>query len=299
MCTQKTCISSVKHCLANLTRLVSILRTTEDSSAKKLFLIMNQNVWKWKPSRVPKTQFELGSASHFRYRYRSTWYKNQISSVTSILRTGSCLSLMLWIIWLRKLKLKRKQTSFKLNKQGTLTCTYLKKTLKQRDSHCVGIEAEGGTSKSSSTQFLQTEKNQLLTSGNLFGDFAIPYQSLGSSFNSARYVIKLIKSYSLPILLKEWTTTIFERNKLFGSFHKNRFKVSFLEILKYLGAATSLDSIRRAHKTSETKGFFPFDWFIHPDKLNNKVLPLYEAFNNKLQYCNLHEEPYWLREAAL
>ena len=43
--------------------------------------------------------------------------------------------------------------------------------------------------------------------------------------------------------------------------------------MNFLGGATSLDSFLKAHQTSETKGFFHYEWFDHPDKMKNAELP--------------------------
>ena len=66
--------------------------------------------------------------------------------------------------------------------------------------------------------------------------------------------------------------------------------VQTLDILNFNGGDTSLDKLLKAYKTSETKIFFPFEWFNHPDKLNNKELLPYEAFHNKLRKCNPFEK---------
>ena len=57
-------------------------------------------------------------------------------------------------------------------------------------------------------------------------------------------------------------------------------------LTNFLGCATNLDSFLKPYMTSETKGFFPYEWFNHPDKLNEKELPPYEAFHNKLRNSN-------------
>ena len=54
--------------------------------------------------------------------------------------------------------------------------------------------------------------------------------------------------------------------------------VQLLDILNFLGGATSLDSFLKAYKTSETKSYFPYEWFDDPEKLNNTQLPPYETF---------------------
>ena len=41
----------------------------------------------------------------------------------------------------------------------------------------------------------------------------------------------------------------------------------------FLGGAASLDSFLKAYKTSETKRFFPYEWFDHPDKMQIPEIP--------------------------
>ena len=58
--------------------------------------------------------------------------------------------------------------------------------------------------------------------------------------------------------------------------------VQLLDIMNFLEGATSLDSFLKAYKTSETKSFFPYEWFDCPQKMNNSELPPYDAFFSKL-----------------
>ena len=69
-------------------------------------------------------------------------------------------------------------------------------------------------------------------------------------------------------------------------------EIQLLDRTNFLGGATSLDSFLRAYKTSETKGFFPSDWFDHPDKMQNEELPPYDAIYSKLRSCNPTEAEY-------
>ena len=62
--------------------------------------------------------------------------------------------------------------------------------------------------------------------------------------------------------------------------------VQLLDIMKFLGGATSLDSFFKAYKTSETKGFFAYKWFDCPQKMNNSELHNYEAFFSKRRNVN-------------
>ena len=62
--------------------------------------------------------------------------------------------------------------------------------------------------------------------------------------------------------------------------------------MNYLGGATSVDSFLKAYKTKQTKGFFPYEWFDCPDKMNNKELPPYASFFSTLRNTDLHEKDY-------
>ena len=62
--------------------------------------------------------------------------------------------------------------------------------------------------------------------------------------------------------------------------------------MNFLGGATNLDSFLKAYKTAETKGFFPYEWFDCPQKVNNSGLPPYDAFFSKLRNVNPLEKDY-------
>ena len=62
--------------------------------------------------------------------------------------------------------------------------------------------------------------------------------------------------------------------------------------MNLLGGATSLESFLKAYKTSETKGFFAYEKFDHPDTNQNAELPPYESFFCKFRGCNLLEAEY-------
>ena len=62
--------------------------------------------------------------------------------------------------------------------------------------------------------------------------------------------------------------------------------------MNFLGGATSLDSFLKAYKTSETNGLFPYEWFNHPDKMQNTEIPTSDAFYSKLHSCNPLEAEY-------
>ena len=108
-------------------------------------------------------------------------------------------------------------------------------------------------------------------------------------FNSAKYDINLIKSYLLPIPINErnMEPIVIKKANQFVSF--KFVDVQLLDIMSFLGGATSLDSFLEAYKTSETKGFFPYEWFDCPQTMNNSQLPPYDAFF--FQQTSKHEPP--------
>ena len=141
-----------------------------------------------------------------------------------------------------------------------------------------------------STQFLQIQKNQLLELQQHFGRYVSILPVFG--FNSGKYDLNLIKSYLLPYLIHERDIqpTVIKKANHFVSFKFG--DVQFLDILNFLGGATSLDSFLKAYKTNETKGFFPYEWFDSPNKLDVTFLPPYECFFSKLRDHNPLEKEF-------
>ena len=111
-------------------------------------------------------------------------------------------------------------------------------------------------------------------------------------FNSTKNDINLIKSYLLPILVNERQIepTLIKKTNQFVSFKFG--EVQLLDIMNFLGGATSLDSFLKAYKTEETEGFLPYEWIDNPEKLNNKELHPYESFSSKLRNINPLEKDY-------
>ena len=138
-----------------------------------------------------------------------------------------------------------------------------------------------------STQFLKIQKKQLIDLQEHLERYCIVLPVFG--FNSAKYDLNLIKSYLLPILVNDCNieSTVIKKANQFISFKFGDFQL--LDILNFLGGATSLGSILKAYKTSETKRFFPYEWFDHPDKMQNRELLPYDAFYSKLRSCNPFE----------
>ena len=144
--------------------------------------------------------------------------------------------------------------------------------------------------KELSTQFLQMQKNQLFDLREHFEHYCntLPL----SGFKSTKYDINLIRSYLLPILVNEGQIepTVIKKTNQLVSFKFG--DVQLLDIMNFLGGATSLDSFLKAYKTEETKGFSPHEWFDSPENLNNKKLLPYDSFFSKLRNINLLEKDY-------
>ena len=135
-----------------------------------------------------------------------------------------------------------------------------------------------------STQFLQIKKNQLLELQQRFERYVNTLPVF--VFNSGKYDLNLIKSYLLPYFIHEGDIqpTVIKKANHFVSFKFG--DVQFLDILNFLGAATSLDSFLKAYKTNETKRIFSYEWFDSPNKLDETFHPPYECLFSKLRDHN-------------
>ena len=111
-------------------------------------------------------------------------------------------------------------------------------------------------------------------------------------FNNAKYDDNFSKSYLLPILInkRNMEPTVIKKANHFVSFKFGY--VQLLDIMNFLGGATSLDSFLKAYKTAGNKGFFPYEWFDCPQKMNNSELPPYDAFFSILRNVNPLEKDY-------
>ena len=191
-----------------------------------------------------------------------------------------------------KLKFLEIETAIKSKLTRTLESLNERRCRKQSvfefEDHCFEDDNE---EKDASTQFLQMQKNQINELQEHLERYCNVLPVFG--FNSAKYDINLIKSYlccpfsSMRGILE--LIVIKEANQ-FVSF---RFgDIQLLDIMNFLGGATSLDSFLKACKTSETKGFFPYEWIDCPQKINNSEPPPYDAFFGKLRNVNPLEKDY-------
>ena len=98
-----------------------------------------------------------------------------------------------------------------------------------------------------STQFLQKQKNQLIDLQETLERYCNVLPVFG--FNSAKYDLNLIKSYLLATVVNERYIehTVIKKANQFNSFKFGDFQL--LDIMNFLGGATSLDSFLKAYKT--------------------------------------------------
>ena len=103
--------------------------------------------------------------------------------------------------------------------------------------------------------------------------------------NSGRYDINLIKTYLISYLIneKEIEPSVIKKANDFVSFKFG--DVQLLDIMKFLGGATTLDSFLKVYKASELKGYFSYVWSDTPNKLDEQ-LPSYDDFYSKLKNSN-------------
>ena len=111
-------------------------------------------------------------------------------------------------------------------------------------------------------------------------------------FNSTKYDINLKEGDLLPLLVSERRTEpiVIKKANQFVPFKFG--DVQLLDMLNFLGGATSLDSFLKAYKTSETKAYFPHEWFDNQEKLTHTQLPPNEAFFSQLRNNNSLEKDY-------
>ena len=90
-----------------------------------------------------------------------------------------------------------------------------------------------------------------------------------------------MKSYLLPLFVYErgLEPLVVRKANQFVSFNFGDVKLP--DLLNFFEGATSLDSSLKAYKTSETKGYYPYEWFVDPEKLNKTQLPPFEIFLGK------------------
>ena len=136
-----------------------------------------------------------------------------------------------------------------------------------------------GNKKCASTKVLQSQKSQtieppvhLKQNCNVLTVF---------SFKSGKCDLTLIQSYCYPFSLTNEILKILSKKT--NQFMLFKFgDIHFWDLLNFLGRATSLDSCLKAYITSETKRFFAYEWFDHPERQMKTEFSPNDAFYSYL-----------------
>ena len=114
------------------------------------------------------------------------------------------------------------------------------------------------------------------------------------SYNGSGYDINLVKQQ----LFRQLGLTEGKRDDVFVIKQHSRYpvlsikKFRYLDIMNYVGPGVSLDMFLKSYNTDKAKGYFPYEWLDHIDKLNSPVLPSYDDFYSSLKGCNVLNEEY-------
>ena len=173
-------------------------------------------------------------------------------------------------------KLERLLSAINKRKRTMSSCS------EQHGESLCGTDNEDDEEVTASTQFLLTHKKKLIELQEHFERYVNTLPLF--CFNSSKYDLNLIKAYLILVNEKEIEPTVIKKANQFVFFKFGN--IQFLDIMKFLGGATSLDSFLKAYKTSETKGYFPHEWFDNVEKLSHQSLPSYDAFYNRSRNCN-------------
>ena len=108
-------------------------------------------------------------------------------------------------------------------------------------------------------------------------------------FNSSGYDIKLIKKFLFKELCEHGQQSTFTVKK------SGKYPCIKTEHLKFLDVTISCPWIQsqaffQSFGVSEQKGFFPYDYFVTADQLDETTLPTYNTFYVTIKSCNVLEE---------
>ena len=133
-----------------------------------------------------------------------------------------------------------KKIVYQLNERGK---NYSSNKFEYKDE-CIEDSEEADMS----TKFLRIQKNQLIDLKQHLERYVDNLPVFG--FNSGRYDLNLIESYLIPHFTrdKEQETSVIKKANDFISFKFG--DVQFLNIMKFLGGATTLNSFFEAYRAS-------------------------------------------------
>ena len=181
----------------------------------------------------------------------------------------------------------------------------LKDMFPVEDENEASRDANGGTDNAghSNMRAEETERDpetvqklhakRVMSITDKFKKYAAVLPALG--FNSSRYDLNLIKKYFPKHLnLATEADYIIKKNNEYSAIATSKFK--FLDISNYLAAGCSYSKFLKAYGVSESKSYFPYEWFDDVSKLDFQSLPAYEDFKSSLRNANVLEveHTHWL-----
>ena len=111
-------------------------------------------------------------------------------------------------------------------------------------------------------------------------------------FNSAGYDIKLIKKFLFKELCEHGLQPTFtvKKSRKYPCIKTEHLK--FLDVLQFLAFVYNLKSFFKVFGVTEQKGFFPYDYSVSADQLDETTLPPYETIYSTIKNCSILEEEY-------
>ena len=118
-----------------------------------------------------------------------------------------------------------------------------------------------------------------------FDSYCLQTPVLG--FNCSKYDLPLIKEKLASMFDMSDGSFVIKRNNAYLVFAENFLRI--MDISNYIAPGCSYRRFLQAYNVSESKSFYPYEWFDRPSKLLQTHLPDYANFYSSLLKCNVSE----------
>lgn len=112
------------------------------------------------------------------------------------------------------------------------------------------------------------------------------------SFNGGKFDLNLIRQHLFPDLVREKKMRRGTIKRGNGYLTLRLQNIQFLDVSNFLAAGTSYALMLTSFKVAHGKFYWPYDWFVSLDQLNQTELPPKEAFFSKLKNKGITDEEY-------
>lgn len=109
------------------------------------------------------------------------------------------------------------------------------------------------------------------------------------SFNGARYDLKILKQYLIPLLVESGSVEHVIR-KGTGYMSISTEQLKFLDIIFYIAPGFSYDRFLKAYGATLTKSYFPYEFLDSLEKLDSTEFPPYDSFYSTIKGKNTLED---------